>query len=87
MSNTVPEGWTIKPLGHLADVRSSNVDKKSNDSDIAIRLCNYTDVYYNSKITNQINFMQATAKLREIDRFTLEKGDVCLLYTSPSPRD
>ena len=37
--------WTTKPLKDVAEIRSSNVDKKSNPGEQPIRLCNYMDVY------------------------------------------
>ena len=87
MSNSVPAGWTSSRLCDLADIRSSNVDKKSNDDEIPVRLCNYTDVYYNNEITNKISFMAATAKQSQIDRFSLECGDVIITKDSETPDD
>jgi Restriction endonuclease S subunits len=87
MSNTVPDGWQIKKLGSLVDPRSSNVDKKTDPGEIPVRLCNYTDVYYKNRITSDIDFMEASAKQREIDRFSLEKGDVIITKDSETPGD
>jgi type I restriction enzyme S subunit len=87
MSNAVPEGWSIKRLGNLVDPRSSNVDKKTEAGEIPVRLCNYTDVYYRNRITSDIDFMEASAKQREIDRFSLEKGDVIITKDSETPGD
>ena len=87
MSNAVPHGWSVQLLGKLADVRSSNVDKKSDASELPVRLCNYTDVYYRNRITSDIDFMHATAKQGEIDRFALEKGDVIITKDSETPDD
>lgn len=85
--NAVPDGWETLPLGVLTDVRSSNVDKKSYEGDTPVKLCNYTDVYYKNQITSKIKFMQATAKNREIERFTLELDDVIITKDSESPDD
>jgi type I restriction enzyme S subunit len=87
MSNAVPDGWQIKKLGSLVDPRSSNVDKKTDPGEIPVRLCNYTDVYYKNRITSDIDFMKASAKQREIDRFSLEKGDVIITKDSETPSD
>lgn len=43
----VPEGWDVRPLKRVCHVFPSNVDKKSHEGEIPVRLCNYTDVYYN----------------------------------------
>ena len=36
---------TMRKLKHLADVRVSTVDKTTVDGEVAVRLCNYVDVY------------------------------------------
>lgn len=87
MSNLVPDGWEKTFLSDLVEVRSSNVDKKSYDDEIPIKLCNYTDVYYKNIINSQIDFMSATAKEREIERFTLELDDVIITKDSETPDD
>jgi|TARA_R100001143_G_C3359233_1_gene134488 type I restriction enzyme S subunit len=87
MSDLGPLGWTLNALGNVVDVRPSNVDKKTNPEDISIRLCNYTNVYYNNSIRNGMRFMSSTAKLREIERFSLEKDDVIITKDSETPDD
>ena len=47
----------------------SNVDKVPADDELAVRLCNYTDVYNNEFITLALEFMQATATEDEIAKF------------------
>lgn len=61
---SVPKHWEIKRLKFNASVRVSNVDKKSEEGECSVRLCNYTDVYYNDFITSDIEFMEATASAR-----------------------
>ncbi len=88
MSNSVPEGWVESSLGNIADIRFSNVDKKSDfENEEPVKLCNYMDVYSNSKITNSLPFMQATAKDREIKKFSLLKNDVIITKDSETPDD
>jgi len=83
----IPEGWQQSRLGDLADIRFSNVDKKSHEYEQPVKLCNYTDVYYNSRITSHIPFMHATAKEREVERFSLQQGDVIITKDSETPED
>lgn len=59
----LPADWTTAKLKHIAQVESSNVDKKSHDDEMPVRLCNYTDVYYNDRITRALSFMEATRLL------------------------
>jgi type I restriction enzyme S subunit len=79
--------WRDVQLKHIAEVRMSNVDKKTVAAQPTVRLCNYTDVYYNPYITNDITFMNATAKQTQIDKFSLHKGDVIITKDSESPDD
>ena len=46
MSEGIAEGWSVSLLGYIADIRFSNVDKKSDlENEIPVKLCNYMDVY------------------------------------------
>lgn len=83
----VPEGWDVRKLKYLAHIRNSNVDKRSEEGEQPVRLCNYTDVYYNDRITADLDFMPATASRAEIARFRLRRGDVLITKDSESPDD
>ena len=65
----------------------SNIDKKSYENEQSIRLCNYMDVYSNEYITSLLDFMNATANQNQINRFSIEKGDVIITKDSESPDD
>ena len=73
----------------IADVMISGVDKKSNNDETPVRLCNFVDVYRNWAITSSLHdtFMQATAKQIEIDRFLLHKGQVAITKDSETRND
>lgn len=79
---TPPKGWQTKRLKFVADIQTSNVDKLSNDDEEPVRLCNYTDVYYNDRITPDLPFMEATATPKEIEKFTLKAGQVFITKDS-----
>ena len=83
----VPPHWDVKPLKHLASVRNSNVDKKTYEDGEPVRLCNYTDVYYNEYIRDEMELMAATATAAEIERFTLLRNDVIITKDSEDPSD
>ena len=83
----VPAHWNVERLKHCAEVFPSNVDKKSVDGQIPVRLCNYTDVYYNEVIQHDSAFMQATATKEQVKRFELQKGDVVFTKDSESVDD
>ncbi len=79
--------WSTFTLGKVSTVSSSGVDKKTVIEETSVRLCNYTDVYYNETITPKMEFMSATATKSEISQFELKKGDVLLTKDSETARD
>lgn len=83
----IPEHWNVRKIKEIANVYSSNVDKKSIEGEKEVLLCNYVDVYYNDSITAEIDFMKATAKDEQIETFTLKKHDVIITKDSESPTD
>ena len=86
--SSYPEGdWTRVPLGEVIDLRLSSVDKKSKTGERAIQLCNYMDVYSNSFIHHDMEFMAATASDREISNCSLFAGDVVITKDSETHDD
>lgn len=79
--------WEDRYLTEMAKVIVSPVDKKTIENEVPVLLCNYTDVYYNSRITKALKFMKATAKKSEIDKYTLKEGDVIITKDSETPGD
>ena len=76
-------------LKDIATVKISSVDKKKKEGETNVRLCNFTDVYYNWAITKDghENFMEATANNKEINNFLLKKGQVALTKDSETRFD
>ena len=83
----IPEHWEVALIKHIAEVRFSGVDKHAHDGEARVRLCNYTDVYKNDRITGDMNLMLATASAGEIARFTLKANDVIITKDSETPDD
>lgn len=83
----IPEHWAVRRLKHVASLRTSNVDKKSDDNEQTVRLCNYVDVYHHDYISADISFMEATASPDEIRRFRLQQGDVLITKDSEEWND
>ncbi|EBV1907931.1 restriction endonuclease subunit S [Salmonella enterica subsp. enterica serovar Kande] len=79
--------WNKTTLAEITDIRVSNVDKKSYYGEKSVKLCNYMDVYSNDYITRDISFMEATANITEIAKFTVSKGDVLITKDSETPFD
>ena len=83
----VPAHWPIQRLKRACHVFPSNVDKKSKDDEVAVRLCNYTDVYYNDTITESMDFMSATATVDQVAKFSLRAGDTLITKDSETADD
>lgn len=83
----VPEHWTVLRQRNAVDLRVSNVDKHSKDGELAVRLCNYVDVYKNERIAERISFMRASATRGEIERFRLQTGDILITKDSETWND
>ena len=79
---TIPEGWWLVRLGDVAQVAFSGVDKRTIEGEVSVKLCNYTDVFYNRRIQASMDFMSATATQSELKRWALKQGDV--LFTKDS---
>lgn len=76
-------------LKDVAKVEISGVDKKTKEGEVPVRLCNFTDVYYNWAITKKLesSFMRASANVTEISRFSLKKGQVAFTKDSETRDD
>jgi type I restriction enzyme S subunit len=83
----IPAHWEVRRLKTVASVQLSNVDKKSVEGQESVRLCNYVDVYYNERITADLDFMAATATPEQVRRFSLHAGDVLITKDSESWTD
>jgi len=83
----VPSHWDVQPVVTLARVLTSTVDKKSYEGEQAVKLCNYTDVYYSDRIVDDSNFMTATATSDQIAKFSVRAGDVPFTKDSETADD
>lgn len=83
----VPSHWKIDKLKNHCEIFASGVDKKIDETEIEVALCNYVDVYKNDVINKSIEFMMATATPSEIEKFTLQLNDIVLTKDSETPND
>lgn len=83
----VPAHWRVLRLKYACMVFPSNVDKHSRDDEPSVRLCNYTDVYYNERITADMKFMEASASKDQVAKFTLKAGDTVITKDSETADD
>ena len=87
LSGISPEEWRPVRLSDLVTITMSGVDKKIRPGEVPVRLCNYTDIYYNDRIGSHGDFMVATATAAEIKSCSLRKGDVIITKDSETPDD
>lgn len=76
-------------LSDVAKVEISGVDKKTNEGETKVRLCNFTDVYHNWAITKELEstFMVASANDKELAKFSIKKGQVAFTKDSETRDD
>lgn len=86
-TGAVPDHWDSRKLKFVANCFASNIDKKSKPGEQPVLLCNYTDVYYNDEITNELEFMKATATPDQIEKFLLRERDTIITKDSEDPND
>ena len=83
----IPRHWEVNRLKYVAKILPSNVDKHIYPDEIQVRLCNYTDVYYNDYITVDTILKKGSCKESEFAKFVLRKGDVIITKDSETPDD
>lgn len=83
----LPSHWAVRRLKQVAHAYPSNVDKKSHEGELPVRLCNYTDVYYNDVIADVDGLMVATASADQVEKFSLRAGDVIITKDSETADD
>ncbi|WP_313375862.1 restriction endonuclease subunit S [Chishuiella sp.] len=85
--NKVSSDTKIVPLYFVADFRISPIDKIKYEHETPVKLCNYVDVYKNTYISTDIDFMEGTASENEVERFTIKDGDIMITKDSESSDD
>lgn len=76
-----------RPFLEAVDVTFSGVDKKTSANEESVLLCNYMDVFHNTRITSGLDFMRATASAKEIETQGLRKHDVVFTKDSETPEE
>jgi type I restriction enzyme S subunit len=76
-----------RPFSDAVEMTFSGVDKKTSADETSVLLCNYMDVFHNTRITSRLNFMRATASQREIENQRLYKNDVVFTKDSETPEE
>ena len=83
----IPKDWGLSKLSNIAQIIVSNVDKKVEENEAPVLLCNYMDVYQNEYITSNLEFMRGSASEAEINKFSLRRGDVLITKDSETAED
>ena len=85
--STIPATWQVVRFDEVAEISFSNVDKRIQNGENPVKLCNYTDVFYHRNIHYGINFKLATATGKEAQRWSLKQGDVLFTKDSETPNE
>ncbi len=83
----IPEHWCVGKLKNYSELRISSIDKHIYEYERKVIVCNYTDVYYNEFITNDLQLRNGSCSEEEYNKFKLDKGDVIITKDSESPKD
>jgi len=83
----IPVGWEVKKLKFTSKAIPSNIDKNIDPDELQVRLCNYTDVYYNEFISSSLDLSRGSCKQSEYDKLQLLEGDVILTKDSETADD
>jgi type I restriction enzyme S subunit len=78
----IPSEWSVKRLKYTSKILPSNVDKHIFPEEIQVRLCNYTDVYYNELIDENTQLTKGSCNQNEYNKFWLREGDVIITKDS-----
>lgn len=83
----IPEHWDVNKLKYVSNIKGSNVDKLIYENENQVFLCNYTDVYKNEFINDEIDFTKGSCTDEELTKFKLRNGDVIITKDSETPDD
>ena len=83
----VPSDWSAQRLRYLAQTITSPVDKKSQEGQDSVLLCNYTDVTRNDQILPSGEYMVATATTQQKRSYQLLAGDSVITKDSETAQD
>ena len=89
LTGGAPSAWRfpLRRLKLVCSTAASNVDKHSRDTEVPVRLANYTDVYNNAAVTPEMDLMHATASTAQVNRLSLIAGDTLITKDSETADD
>ena len=83
----IPKDWVIGKLKHNSELNISSIDKHIYEDEISVKVCNYTDVYYNEFISKSLELRIGSCTPEEYKKNLLKKGDVIITKDSESSND
>ncbi|MDP3042132.1 MAG: restriction endonuclease subunit S [Candidatus Omnitrophota bacterium] len=86
---SIPKHWQLIKLGRIGRFSASGIDKKSDASELPVRMVNYTNVYGNSSLEIKFseNLMETTTTLEKVREHSLKKGDMVFTPSSETAED
>lgn len=71
----IPNGWDVKKLKYISNIKSSNIDKHDKNK-IKSYVINYNDVIKESAITNIEGLERTSCTKQQFESFSLKFGDI-----------
>ena len=83
----IPSNWEFSKLKFLAKTKISTIDRHEYDTEINVRVCHYPQAYKNEKINSTTELSTGTCTEKELDNFSLKKGQVVITKDSETADD
>lgn len=83
----IPDDWNIIKLKFIGDLKISTVNRIELDDETPVSICHYPQAYKNEKINVNTILSKGTCNEKEIDNFSLKKGQIILTKDSESRSD
>ena len=83
----IPKHWEVHKLKYLSSATLSSVDRHEYETERRVSICHYPDVYYNEFIDRQTILPFGTCNDKELEKFSLRRGDILLTKDSETPDD
>lgn len=85
--SAIPEDWKIVSLKFIVTTKFSTVDRHELEDEVAVSVCHYPDAYKNQVLNRRTVLSRGTCTLRELENFSLRKGQVVITKDSETPDD
>ena len=83
----IPEGWKVKRVKDIVNLRGGGIDKKIIEGEKIVNLVNFTDVFKLKKLDNNLDYMQVSCREDKISNVSLIKNDLLITPSSETAKE